>query len=121
MATSKKPLNSQNPNAEPSTLDIFAAVVNGNGKAGMVAATHTIAYRCPMHLLPFIDSFADKSKKSRNFVISKLIEIGMNSTRDRLDQKALDDLDVRYSANYQKMIDKATNDGQTFEQFNEEM
>ena len=90
---------------EPSSAEILAGVVSGNAKTITVDAVRPISYRVPIRLLARIDALADKSSKSRNFMITSLIDIGLDELTVRLDEEVMEEISAFESRHMQMMLD----------------
>lgn len=92
---------------EPSKAEILASVVSGIAETINVESVRAVSYRVPVRLLARVDALASKSKKSRNFILSELVEIGLDETFVLLDQADIEELMSREMHNLQQLLDGA--------------
>lgn len=74
--------------------DVAASEVESRGKTAYVGSTKLISIRIPAHLIIQAQAMASISAKSRNAMISTLIEVGLEEVRERLDAVTLHELDA---------------------------
>jgi hypothetical protein len=89
---------------EVSNAEILASIVLGSGKTITVDAVRPISYRIPIRLLARIDALADKSSKSRNFMITSLIELGLDDLMPLLGDEGTGEILSRESVHMQEMM-----------------
>jgi predicted DNA-binding protein len=89
---------------EVSNTEILASVILGSGKTLTVDAVRPISYRIPIRLLARIDALADKSSKSRNFIITSLIEIGLDDLTPHLGDEGMQEILSRESVHMHEMM-----------------
>ena len=81
-------------NEEVTQADHVAGVISGTGKNIMKAASHSVSYRVPMHLLVTVDAMAAEAKKSRNAMLNMLVQVGIDEVREKLDQDVAERLTI---------------------------
>ena len=89
---------------EVSNAEILASVILGTGKTITVDTVRPISYRIPIRLLARIDALADKSSKSRNFMITSLIELGLDDLMPLICGEGLEEILSRESAHMHEMM-----------------
>lgn len=89
---------------EVSNAEILASVILGSGKTITVDTVRPISYRIPIRLLARIDALADKSSKSRNFMITSLIELGLDDLTPYLGEEGMEEILSRESVHMSEMM-----------------
>lgn len=72
----------------------IAGVMAGNGVAEYWGQTKNIAYRCPWHLMPVLDSMAEVAGKTRTAMLTILLQVGIDEVRSKLDMKTAERLTI---------------------------
>ena len=72
----------------------LASVISGTAKSEGWSSTKNIVYRCPMHLLPVLDSMAEVAVKTRTAMITMLLRAGIEAVRDNLDVETIEKLTI---------------------------
>ena len=89
--------------------EILASQLEGTGQATAVAAIRPVNYRAPIHLLGVVDAMAEHAGKSRAYMISALISVGICSVTDSLtDQPTIDALALLQAKHLGLLLDGAT-------------
>lgn len=81
-------------NEEVSQAQHVAGIVSGTSSQKGVAAVRPVAYRAPVYLLAIVDSMAAQSKKSRNQMLSLLLQVGIDEVRDNLEEDVIEKLSI---------------------------
>jgi predicted DNA-binding protein len=89
---------------EVSNAEILASIVCGTGKAFSVDVVRPISYRIPVRLLARIDALADKSGKSRNYMITNLIELGLDELDEFFNEEQVIDIHERTRAHMNDLM-----------------
>ena len=92
---------------EVSNAEILASVILGTGKTTSIDTVRPISYRIPIRLLARIDALADKSSKSRNFLITSLIELGLDDLNDCLGDEGMQEIGEREGVHLNALIGAA--------------
>lgn len=74
--------------------DFAAGIVEGTATGQYVGMTKVISVRLPVHLAIQLQAMAHKSGKTRNAMISKLLEVGLEEVRLRLSDETCEELQV---------------------------
>jgi len=69
--------------------DHAANIVEGRGSSDYIGMTKVISSRLPINLVAEVQALANKSGKTRNAMISALLEVGIEEVRGRLKTKTL--------------------------------
>ena len=60
-----------------SEAEHVAGIVNGTAETNGLSATRGTSVRLPIFLLARLDAYAGVSGKTRNFIIERMLEVGM--------------------------------------------
>jgi len=74
---------------EPTTAEIIASQVIGSGRSGYTGVVVPATLRLPAHLMAHADELAHRAKISRNFMLSQLIEAGIDAVFSNLNDADL--------------------------------
>ena len=72
-----------------SEAEHVAGIVNGTAETNGLSATRGTSVRLPIFLLARLDAYAGVSGKTRNFIIERMLEVGMEETSKHLDDDVL--------------------------------
>ena len=75
-----------------SEAEHVAGIVNGTAETNGLSATRGTSVRLPIFLLARLDAYAGVSGKTRNFIIERMLEVGMEETFKHLDDDVLQKL-----------------------------
>ena len=70
-----------------------AGILEGTAKTNYIGVTKVISVRLPSPLLAELQGFAHKSGKSRNSIISILLEVALEEVKKHASPEALEDLE----------------------------
>jgi len=89
-------------NEEITQAEILASILEGTGQTKTVSLIRPVNYRAPIHFLAVIDAMAEHAGKSRSFMMSRLINVGICAVKDSLVDKttikALEALQAKFTA-----------------------
>jgi predicted DNA-binding protein len=77
-----------------SSADHVAGIVERLGKTEYVGITKIVSIRIPLNLFIDLTALAHVSGKSRNSMISNLLEVGIEEVKSRLSPETLRDIDA---------------------------
>lgn len=75
-----------------SAADHAAGIVERRGKTEYVGVSKVLSVRIPLHLFVDLQALAHVSGKSRNAMLSTLLEVGVEEVKARLEPATLKDL-----------------------------
>ena len=87
-----------------SEAEHVAGIVNGTAETNGLSATRGTSVRLPIFLLARLDAYAGVSGKTRNYIIERMLEVGMEETSKHLDEDALQKLHVLFQDNVRHEI-----------------
>lgn len=90
------------------TVDHLTAVIEGTAKQTTMAATKPVHYRCPVSSLARVDALAAKAGKSRNAMMTMLLDVGIEEVFARLSQGAIEEIQSREIHALQGLLDGET-------------
>ena len=71
-------------NEEPTNVDMIAALVAGTATIEVKTLLRPINYRIPLHVLATVDAMAEAAGKSRNFMLTELLQLGVEAVEKAL-------------------------------------
>jgi hypothetical protein len=74
----------------------------------MRAASHSVSYRVPMHILVTVDAMAAEARKSRNAMLNMLVQVGIDEVREKLDQDVAERLTVQEAGAFSALVGEST-------------
>lgn len=99
---------------EVTNVAAFAAQLEGRGTGSFRAMTQQASFRLPLDQLAALDAMAEQAGKSRTYVVSQLIEIGIEALRCELDKKVAGSIRKAQSAKLSALL--AAHDGEEGEE-----
>lgn len=69
-----------------------AAILEGRGESSFMGATTVISVRLPVIQEAEIQAFAKKANKTRNAMISILLDVGMEAVRSHLSEETAEEI-----------------------------
>lgn len=75
--------------AEPTTAQIIVSQVVGTGRSGYTGVVIPTTLRLPAYLMAHADELAHRAKISRNYMLSQLVEAGIDAVFAQLSDDEL--------------------------------
>lgn len=79
-----------------------AGVIAGIGSNINTHSAKALVYRCPIDILVVVDSMASQAKKSRNAMLTLLLQVGIDEVRENLDVVTIEKLSVAEAQSIQQ-------------------
>lgn len=89
---------------EISEAQHVAGIVNGTANTEALTATRGTSVRLSLSLLARLDAYAGVSGKTRNYMVERMLEVGMEETAKHLDDDTLEKLHGLYQDNVHDML-----------------
>ena len=80
---------------EVTTAQALAAVIENTGEIKTIEVTKMVSYRAPLQIIARVDAFAAQADKSRNYMMSRVIEAGFDAISENLSPETLDKINAR--------------------------
>lgn len=90
---------------EVSMADMTAAVIEGTGNIGMNAVVKQISYRAPISTLAKVDAMAAQAGRSRNYMLTRLLDVGVDAVSKSLSDETTEALMAREVQVLAEMLD----------------
>lgn len=90
----KRNTTSVNTPDDVTPAEVVASVIMKQGNIERMAITRAIGYRCPVSTLAKIDAFAAYSGKSRAWVVTSVLDVGLRAVYAELSEEVEQELQV---------------------------
>lgn len=94
-------------NEEPTNADMIAALVAGTATIEVKTLLRPINYRIPLHVLATVDAMAEAAGKSRNFMLTELLQLGVEAVEKALPTDAGSNVGARGYELYTSYLEEA--------------
>lgn len=75
---------------EVTPAEIVASILERTGNVKVNAVVRAVNYRAPIHLLAKVDAMAAQSGKTRGYMISRLLSVGIDAvTKSLVDEETI--------------------------------
>lgn len=89
-----------------SEAEHVAGIIQGTANTEALAVTRATSVRLPLSLIARLDAFAGVSGKTRNYIIDRMLEVGMEETTKHLDKVTLKNLNRLYQDNIRYALEE---------------
>ncbi len=97
---------------ETTPADIVASILERTGDIHTVYTVRAVNYRAPIHLLAKVDAMAGQAGKTRGYMISRLLTVGIDAvTKSLVDETTINELVAREMQALQE-LSGGTNDSE---------
>lgn len=83
-----------------------AGIIEGTANTEALNATKGTSVRLPLFMLARLDAFAGVSGKTRNYIIERMLEVGMEETAKHLEEETLQKLHTLFQDNARYLLDE---------------
>ena len=91
---------------EISEAEHVAQIIENQADTQTIMATRGTSFRLPIYMIARLDAFAGVSGKTRNYIVERMLEVGMEETAKHLEDETLEKLHVLFQDNVRHMLDE---------------